>query len=206
MSIISDSYYIDEINLTPQQINVVNQSWQAYHEEVILTKLLGYELYTIYKDDLEDNPTTPESPTAQRFKDLVDGKEFTFEFNGNSITKKWAGLRDLNFYKSLIADYVYYQYRNQTENYNSGAGQVHSNTENSTRADIVPKLINVWNKMIDKYGPTPYWMCDADLFLNNNNYVHYNSMPSAYNFLLANIETYPEWIFEPLDKQNIFGI
>ena len=79
-------------------------------------------------------------------------------------------------------------------------------TENSTNVDVRPKLINSWNKMIKLYGDVPNCYIDNTLFLNNSNYVHFNTLPSAYNFLLANIETYPEWIFEPLEKQNIFGI
>lgn len=210
MSIINGTYYKGDITLTPTQITaiaaeiVVGSSWQDANEDVILQKLMGYPLWKLYEADLA--LAVVGEPTTSRFIALVDGAEFTFELNGNTITTKWPGLRDSTLLISLIANYVYYQYRNQTENFNSGAGQKHSTTENSTDADITPKLIYVWNEMINMYGQIPYRYVNKELFLNNENYVHFNSEPSAYNFLLANLTTYPEWVFEPLEKQNIFGI
>ena len=206
MSILTEAYYSKDINLTAEQAGKVATSWQATYEEVILKRLLGYDLYALYAADLATTPATPQNPTEQRFKDLVDGKVFTFDYCGNTVTKEWKGLRDSTLKKSLIAYYVYYQYRNEEESFNSGAGQVTSNTENSSKIDVTPKLISAWNKMIDLYGQVPNQYINKDLFLNQGNYKHFNSEPSAYNFLLANKETYPEWIFEPIVKQNIFGI
>ena len=59
--------------------------------------------------------------------------------------------------------------------------------------------------MIDIYGDTPYDYGET-FFLQQDRYDHYNVKPSAYNFLLANKDDYPEWIFKPIDKLNIFGI
>jgi len=209
MSIIANTYYHSDINLiagTDGQLESVSESWQAIYEEIILKKLLGYDLYALYVADLATTPTTPQSPTLQRFKDLVDGKDLTFEVKGYTVSTRWIGLRDSTMLKSLIAYYVYYNYRNETESSNSGAGQILPLPENSTKADVRPKLINTWNKMIDWYGLTPNSIISKEYFLNTGNYRHYNSLASSYNFLLANIDTYPEWVFEPLEKQNIFGI
>jgi len=204
MSIINGTYYNSDINLTAGQITTVIADWQDIYEEIILKKLLGYDLYTLYVADLA--LVVAGSPTAQRFKDLVDGKAFSFKVNGYTVSTEWKGLRDSTLEKSLIAYYVYYNYRNETESSNSGAGQIQSLTENSTKVDVRPKLISSWNKMIDWYGLTPNSILSKDYFLNAGNYRHYNSLASAYNFLLANIDDYPEWVFEPLETQNIFGI
>lgn len=205
MSIINGTYYSRDINLIDTQIADVNNEWQSVYEEIILKKLLGYDLYTLYVADLATTPATPQNPTLQRFKDLVDGKAFTFEYNGYTISTKWEGLRNQAKKISLIAYFVYYHYRNETESFNSGAGQVKSLTVNSTKANITPKLVYSWNKMIELYGEIPKNL-SKDYFINIDNYEHYNIMPSAYNFLLANKDTYPEWVFEPLETQNIFGI
>ena len=203
MSIILGTYYNSDINLTEGQITNVIADWQDIYEEMILKKLLGYDLYTLYVTDLALSVVG--SPTTQRFIDLVDGKEFSFEYGGNTISTKWMGLRNSTNLKSLIAYYVYYNYRNETENFNSGAGQVTSLTENSTKVDVRPKLISSWNKTIDLYGFIPYKsVCNWNE--NIDTYIHYNKLPSAYNFLLANKATYPEWIFEPIETQNIWGI
>ena len=60
--------------------------------------------------------------------------------------------------------------------------------------------------MVELYGITPDRLIYDELFLNQSGYNHHNALPSAYNFLLANLETYPEWVFKPLERQNIFGI
>jgi len=203
MSIINGTYYSGDINLTSDQITNITDSWQDVYEEMILKKLLGYNLYALYVADLALDVAG--SPTAQRFIDLVDGKAFTFDYGGNTISTKWMGLRDSTLSKSLIAYYVYYNFRNETEEFNSGAGQVNSATENSTKVDVRPKLISTQNKMIDLYGYIPY----KSVYNWNENidtYIHYNKLPSAYNFLLANKETYPEWVFEPIETHNIWGI
>jgi hypothetical protein len=206
MSIINATYYKGDINLTSTQLNGLidgsGSDWQSIYEDVIMEKLLGYPLSKLYKADLNGSS----DPTAERFKSLVDGAEFSFEYAGNTIETKWMGLRNKTLLTSLIAYYVYYQYRNETETFNSGSGQRKAKTENSVDVDVRPKLINSWNKMIYLYGHIPSCYANKDNFLNNDNYVHYNSLPSAYNYLLANIDTYPEWIFEPLETQNIFGI
>lgn len=210
MSIITGLYYKSDIALTSAQIDSVTtgivsgSSWQDDNEDVILKRLLGYKLWKLYKADLTSD--SPQSAQTSRFTALVDGAEFSFSYNGHTIETKFEGLRDSTTLKSLIAYYVYYQYRNETENFNSGSGQKHSSTENSVDADVLPKLVNSWNKMVNMYGQTPNCYVNKELFLDNGNYVHFNSEPSVYNFLLANLETYPEWVFEPLGKQNIFMI
>ena len=201
MSLITKYYFKGDIMLTSGQLDNIT-SWIATYEDDILNKLLGYELNTLLQADL--NGTS--EPTAQRFKYLVDGDTFTFDFKSNSITKKFNGIRNKTMLTSLISYYVYYQYRNETEDFNSGAGQKHSATENSIDIDVRPKLISNWNKMVELYGAVPYNYCDADLFINSDTYIHYNSYASVYNFLLANIDTYPEWVFEPIEKLNIWGI
>jgi hypothetical protein len=190
------TYYINDINIPAEKfgsdnyVSVINR-----YEPEILKKLLGHRLYTLMEA----------SPTDTRFTALINGAEFNFDYQGQTIYAKWDGL--LNSKKiSLLSYYVYYMDRNETEQFNSGAGQVSSSTENSTRVDVRPKLIHTWNKMIDLYGLTPWNLVYCDGWINQNNYEHYNILPSAYNFLLANIETYPEWVFEPLGSMNIFGI
>ena len=201
MSIIDNTYFVADINLTSGQLGNITP-WLNTYEELLLTNLLGYDLYKLYFDDL--NGTS--NPTEQRFKDLVDGKEFTFESKeGYTINTKWRGLRDSTLKKSLIAYYVYYHYVNQTENFNSGAGHVQSLTENSTAANPIYKLVDTYNKAIDIYGVTPKEYEEA-YYLNIDNYEHYSILPNAYNFLLANKDTYPEWVFKPMSRLNYFGL
>lgn len=202
MSLIDGTYFSKDISLTTDQIDNIIPSWLSIYEEDVLIRLLGYELYNLLIDDLNNTS----DPTAQRFKDLVDGKEFTFTLNGYTVNTKWKGLRDVDLKQSLIAYYTYFQYRNETESFNSGSGQVNSLTENSTKVSAEPKLRTTWNKAIDIYGETPKHLAVDEYFLNKSNYEHYNVLPSAYNFLLANTDTYSEWVFTPLMKINKYNL
>lgn len=205
MSIISESYYTKDINLETGQITTVLRDWQDIYEEKILKSLLGYTLYELYVSDLNTTGAVYE-PVAQRFKDLVDGKEFSFDVNGYTINTKFEGLRNKTTKRSLVAYYTYYMYRNEVESFNTSAGQMVGKVENSEKVSVHPKLVHTWNKLINWYGYINWDLVYSNLWLDNGNYSHLNALPSAYNFLLANLETYPEWVFEPLEDLNIWGI
>lgn len=221
MSFIDNTYFIKDITVP---VNTVSQSnidnYIERYENEILQRLLGYELLKNLLADLSGG-----NPQTQRFIDLVNGAEFSFDLNGNTVNTKWEGLRN-SVKKSLIAYWVYFNYRNENEAYFSGIGQRRGKGENSEKADITPKIVSVWNKMIDLYGETPKYyypyqvtkynarvtdrffkvILDKEFFLDQGNYEHYTYEPSAYNFLLANISDYPEWRFDPILKLNIFGM
>jgi hypothetical protein len=66
-------------------------------------------------------------------------------------------------------------------------------------------MVNAWNRMVDLYGNIPtrgYLMRpiqpEADLY--------FDSLPSCYNYMVANIELFPDWIFTPLKPVNSFLI
>lgn len=203
MSFIDDSYFINDINIPTSDYNLASISqFILMYEKEVLKNLLGYELYKalIADQDQYGNQQT------QRFIDLVDGEEFSFEVNGNTINTKWEGL--VNEDKvSLISYYIYFNYRNQLENSYTSTNEIQSISENSIPVSVMPRLVDVWFHFIQLYGDLPVGIDNySSSFLNNENYIHYNIEPSAYNFLLTNLEDYPEWVFKPYGKLNLFGI
>jgi len=207
MALIDSTYFVNEINLPSDNLANIDSYITLYQEE-ILRKLLGYELLEALENDLDVNG----EPQSQRFIDLVNGAEFSFDFCGDTINEKWEGLRGINF-KSLIAYYTYYRYRENTDTFFDGAGQIEPNHENSVNGDAIPKLVSVWNKMIDLYGDFHWCECylpnyspSLILLRDSQTYIHLNDYPSAYNFLLANRTNYPEWVFKPIRKLNQYGI
>jgi hypothetical protein len=213
MSLIDTTYFINDIDIAGSILeNDFDQIIDRYEPE-ILTDLLGYELYKALVADLDSNG----KPQTQRFIDLIDGAEFSFEFNSDTINTKWNGLRN-TAKKSLISYFVYYQYRGENDSFYSAAGsQVEPTFENATKSDNWPKLVNSWNKMLELYGLTPdvyknhwrqyycYYSVDWT-WRDTSEFSHYNDEPSCYNFLLANVNDYPEWVFKPKFKLNQFGI
>lgn len=206
MSLIDTTYFVREINVplsSNATLNTIFTNAILRYENDILKKLLGYTLWKEFTDAIA--AATTESPLAQKWVDLRDGADFSFDWNGSIINTHWNGL--INPEKvSLIAFYVYYQHRVNHESEYTGIGEVVAKGENSTRIIPLDKLVLVHSQMLDLYGRTPAIARKYYSFLNNANYLHYDDEPSAYNFLLTNVETYPNWVFKPIGNVNAFGI
>ena len=195
-NIIDYTYFINEVSIPIKSQAALNgaitDSIDLYEEE-ILKLLLGYKLWKEMKAAYDASVATIPVALPTKWANFINGAEFEFEFNGETITDKWIGLKNTSK-RSLIANYVYFFHRRNNVSQNSGVGETVSTTENSKVINPMAKLHDAWNKMIDLYGETDY--CGTD----NTTYIHWNDKPSAYNFLLANIADYPDWKFTQLDK------
>lgn len=215
MSFTDYTYYVRDINV-PVNVNDsstdaekqrdgnyvrLNDSINRYENDV-LKSLLGYALWKEFTDAYAASILEVDAvalPT--KWSNFLNGAEFSFELNGQTISTKWNGL--INSDKiSLIANYVYFYHRLYSQTSNSGIGETKAKGENSVIADGSYKMVSAWNKMVNLYGEIPYETIKIKSFLDVDNYVHYNVSPSAYNFLLANKETYSNWVFTPLHKKH----
>ena len=208
MSFIDSSYFTGEIKLWEvgtSQANAANLTQAiGQYEPEILKLLLGYKLYSLLVADLNGSGI----PQTQRFIDLVNGKEFDHVIDGSTITLKWEGLKN-SAKLSLIAYYIFYKYieRDVTRAYGSGVSQAKP-SDGWERASAVNKLCGSWERMRSLYGKMPpelkpYYQSPISAGSIPGTFDY---EPSAYNFLFANIDTYPEWIFTPLWNLNAFGI
>ena len=172
--IIDTTYFILDINLPVGTYSDLTEYITRFEPEV-LTKLLGYEAYTLMAAN----------PTKQRWKDLIEGKEYTVDWDGRDQRIKWNGLKN-SAKISLISDYVYYWYMRSKATLTGNVGEVKPKQENSFNAEAVAKVMNAWTRMRELYG-----------------YSGQTSIqPSAYNFLLENEDTYPEWVFSEIGRIN----
>lgn len=203
MSFIDSTYFVRDINVP---FNNASASDAAYsklldsisrYENEVLKSLLGYTLWKELLDDLNESGV----PQTQKWIDFVNGAEFSFELDGQTVSTKWNGI--VNSDKvSLLSYYVYFKHRFYGQTSYSGIGETKAKGENSTVADGSYKITGAWNNMINLYGQVPYEYTDKIFFQDSDNYVHYNDDPSAYNFLLANISDYSGWAFTPLKKKH----
>jgi len=206
MSFIDSTYFVGEINIPNAATDTLTaagltQAIGQYEKEILIS-LLGYKLYSLLIADCTNN-----IPASQIYLDLVNGVEFDHVYRGDTITLKWEGLKNTQL-QSLIAYYVFYKYveRDITRLYPAGVG-VSSEGNGWTKVSAVNKLINAWERMRELYGKIPfqykeYYGHNSDIVLNNT----FNCDPSAYNFLYANKNNYPDWIFTPQWNINAFGI
>lgn len=202
MSLIDTTYFVRDINVPLSANATLNTNFTNSinrYEDEILKMLLGYSLWKEFKAGLEE-----ESP-AEKWTNLRDGAEFSFTFDGQTITTKWEGLAN-DSKISLIAYYVYYMHRKFNDTEFTGLAERKSRSKDYIPVSPLHKLVWAYNSMVDLYGAIPTRVRKVSTFLNVDSYEHWNDAPSAYNFLLANKDTYTGWVFKPLAKQNAFGI
>ncbi len=192
--LIDEEYMIRDVSIpnlnTEANVAAFEADVDKYQKEV-LKKVLGFELYSLFIA----------SPTDARFADIIDGKAFSFDFCGKTITREYVGLSNIEL-ESLIAYYVYYWAVSNKATYTSGIGEVLPQGENSTRVSPNMKLMRAWNNFVELSGVTCKYFNKLDL----SSYRFANDSGSLYNFLLANKETYPEWEFTPTGKENFLQI
>ena len=201
--LIDYSYFTGDINVShPDNQNLLLQAIDQYEKEILI-KLLGYELYALLVADLTDGV-----PQTQIYIDLVDGADFTHEFRDQELALHWEGLKN-SAKISLIAYYVFFRFveRDITPYYGSGISFAPKGKD-WERAEPVNKLCYVWEKMRELYGKIPVEYKDSFIYPIKGSDMGYvfDTAPSAYNFLYANKDDYPAWIFTPLWNINVFGI
>ena len=199
MSLIDNTYFVGDIALP--NLDEVSNSFQATmnkYEEEVLKSLLGYTLYTEFIAALAGSP-------AQKWIDLRDGAEFTFEFCGQTITKKWNGLINSDLI-SLISYYTYYKYRYENLSTTTSINDVQGIAENATKVNDTRKMVYAWNRGLSLYGETPVFDPEWGFNKYSTTYEYYTDEPSAFNFLNANRSDYSDWIFTPLNRHNEFGL
>ena len=192
--IIDSTYFIREITI-PNLDKAGNSSTLdtdiVFYEKEILMDALGYQLYSEFITAIEGTP-------AQKWIDLRDGAEFSFEYSGVTITRKWAGLKNSDKI-SLLAYYTYAMYLRKMHQQLTSIGTVVSQSENSMVVNGSDKFINAWNRFIEQYGEVP----DGFDPYNESHYIHFDDKPTLYNFLLAG--DYDNWIYTRREGLNAFG-
>ena len=222
MSIIDESYFVNDISIagtnTPAILAGLNSSITKREPEALIS-VLGYELHQLYIAN----------PAVQIYKDILDGKEFSFEFCGKQITRKWVGLANLEKI-SLLAFYTYFFYEKDRNEFNSSVGFVKPKVENAVQENPRSEFVNAWNQYVfqkgdhskiktNKYSGRSalrrgrrfneninYNSIYAFNKFDLNTYEFLNDDPSLFNFMLANVDDYPTWEFTPEKNINVFDL
>ncbi|WP_424493894.1 hypothetical protein [Salinimicrobium sp. GXAS 041] len=182
------------------------ESYIARYEEELLSNALGYENYTALKLAIEQDANL-EDPVNEKWKDLVNGKAYSYEGKG----VKWNGLRQVHgeLKTSLIANYVFFHYMiDDVQNYTT-TGVQKEKAKNATEQSPNRLLTLVWREFVEKYqfganvNPTivhtpsgPY----TDYFRPQ-----FNMNRSLYQFLQDN-DNYGDFNFRVYENRNRFGI
>jgi len=205
MSFTTELYFKNEIRIPDILENgTITDEFQSEitkYETECRIDLLGYELNKLLEADLVEGV-----PQTQRFIALVNGAEFTHPDNNRLL--KWIGFVNTNK-ESLFAYYIYYHYVNNNNVHLSGIGSVSVQAENAVKVHPFDKLQIAWSKFLKLYSGFDFF--ENEYFSEDGTEVDslpgtFNSLPSAYNFMYANKESYPEWIFKPQYNKDIFSL
>jgi len=157
--ILKNSYFIDEIFIPhakssiTDDVTAVSQdliSFMGLYEEECLIKCFGYPLYKQFKDNLDDTkPNGLKDDADEKWDWLLNGKEYNMP---NGKPTRWRGLRWKNgseYNKSLIADYVYYNYEKSDDDDRVGVGNVKQEAANAKIVSKTPKVIAAWRRFFE---------------------------------------------------------
>lgn len=187
MSIITNdpiTYYkgLIEIPFDNKDTSEFTANYQNIYEKEILIRSLGYTLYLEFTTALAGTP-------AQKWTDLLQGKEYTVTYEGETHTVKWNGFQNTDKV-SLITDWVYFNWLRQNNEQLVGTGVSSANKENATDYDKNFKLVQAHNRCAELIG------CE------NDNEI----APTLYNFLYNHPDDYTKWVFTELEQINVLGI
>lgn len=189
------------------ELNVL-ETYIDERSRLFLKDALGYELFKDLDSNIDSNGdllvTAP-----QKWKDLVNGKEYTS--NGELV--RWQGLliTEGAFKSSILADYTYYHWLMGNLSTMTGVGDVVVEAKNAINVRSNQRLISIWNRIVDK-----------NQFKCNTNYAHRsivrgvefvdwfssstNNFVSLVQFLDDNDTDYPEATKRLYNYKNQFGI
>lgn len=148
------SYFVGGIdipNTDTTNKNALGLAIKKYESE-FLTRFLGKALYA-YLLSVTDFITDPNNPTAAGMDGyLINGISFTGS-NGNPNYTEGIRGGDLyatsGFKRSMIANYVYWQWMRQYSSQTVGVGVVKSKVENMMLVSPKDKMVTAWNEMVD---------------------------------------------------------
>jgi len=211
--------YLANINEPDPNNRTVNDiDWTIeFCENDIYLSVFGFEMSRDFKSFLLPNGGYKED-TPQNYLDLINGK--SYDKNGKKY--HWLGLIRESPRSSLLADYVYYVFKNNNATQTTEYGEVIVDYKVGNNVSNTPKMVEAWNSFVNQMvgdyrdnpsGYTlegnPYWLLPIggiDYCGRSNN----NSPVSLIRFLDDNREGYPLLELDPrsisLSHKNSFGI
>lgn len=153
MYIIDQTYFTRELSI-PNINEVQTEAFETLEYFVdeyvrqLLRDALGIEIFNILDTYVIDG-AFDSTGAPQYIIDLVEGKEYV----KSGVTYKWSGLISTQgvFKKSLLANYVYYQWLKNSFTTQSGVGEVTLNPQNANLVNPTQKLVTAWNSFVIMY-------------------------------------------------------
>jgi hypothetical protein len=211
-------YLPNMIEPDPNNRNVIDLiSTIEFCENDLYLSAFGFLMSKDFKSILLPNGGYKDD-TPQHYLNLINGKYY--EKDGKTFY--WLGLIQESPKASLIADYVYYVYKNNNATQTTEYGEISIDSKIGNKASNTPKMVEAWNCFVNGFcgdfranadGYTlegnPFWYLGErgiDYYGFNSN----NKNVSLIKFLDDNREDYSLLDLDPrsisLSHKNSFGL
>lgn len=226
INLIGETYFYGELELPFSDEDSIAEFFTNYSsfQRIFLVEALGESLYKQFEDDFSDGESG--SPQTQKYKDLLNGKNYTVD-NSGDFNIKYPGIVDSTNLISFLA-YFYYYEQFKSNNKLTKTGWINEENESSIIISS-NKVISVYNRGIELYGEVELVKQSSIDDLWNLNHNSFGSLPyfgttpfgtnvsrnrlkgNLYNFVNQQRidegeDYYPQWIFTLKDKINSMNI
>lgn len=175
---------------------------QRYEKDILL-KTLGYPNYKTFMSQFDydeaTNIHTIKTTADQKWKDLLNGKEYTV----NGVDVIWQGIifKDEDVNRSFITNYCYCKWLEKDTSKHLGVGLSEPQAKGAKRANPAYKYTDAYNDFVS--------MVVGNYYNGFSNEIG-SGVRSLYEFLndmnKLDSTTYPNWLPTKFSKINIFSI
>ena len=156
MSIVVKTDFKGEYNVAKTCYDQLETFIEKY-EKKYLTRLLGAELYTLFKDDLTTG--TPQVPQTQRFTNIFD----EFSIDDHDCLYCSDGIR------KMLVQLIYFHYVVELQTENTAGGTVMNSVELGVNAAYKNNLVIAYNEGITNAKNIQWYIWDNELEYTEEN-------------------------------------
>ena len=217
-----DIHIPNVVNASPAVNDLSNDSelnrFISQYEREVLIKLLGYNLYKEFSEQFDvdgDGQWTIKPASDQKWKDLLNGKEYTidsvtYNFRGLIFSE---GLGNSLINISLLSYYVFYNFLSNDVDTYSSVGVQSELAKNADRVSAIPRAVKAWDKFyqlsVGTYN-TPMYITNASGMNGIDWFGCDDGERSLFEFIndinLETPDTYADWKPQRINNINQFGI
>lgn len=172
--LIDRTFFIREINLpnigdvgskiNDAALEKLNSFIQKYEPEC-LRLILGNALYALLLGE-----------TSQRMSDLIGGVNYVGYYN---YDLRWRGLVNSTTKESLIADYIYYFYKEATATLTTGTSTKVADSEGGKSISPYDKMVNAWNSFSRQTDDLRQYLWYSDNYPEYTNVDYWKAMKAT---------------------------
>ncbi len=205
--IIDESYFIRELVIpNTSEVDVGDtqnpfSNWIDTEARLMLQGALGFELFKDFDADVD--AAGDYTGSQQRWLDLVDGAEYTFD----GVLFNFPGLKFTQgtVPRSMMAYYVWAKWFTYHVSQVGGMGEQTGQSANSSIANGAARQSKAWNNFVTLYnGDTNIWQIVSGISFDRD--VQNTHFVSLLKFLLHNESDYPDAALIVEEFKNRFSI